>query len=94
MKRLPTMPAMCATCPFREGSPYANLRTDLTVSAMTTSRICHSTGSKNAINWRTGKKRHLCRGARDFQLRYWFARKFISAPTDEAWDAKCKEFGL
>jgi hypothetical protein len=31
------MSEMCATCPFRKGSPYAYLRDDLTVSAMTTS---------------------------------------------------------
>lgn len=63
MKRIPIMPAMCATCPFREGSPYADLAHDLTVSALTErSRICHSTGS-NAINYRTGKPSKLCRGA-------------------------------
>lgn len=89
------MPAMCATCPFREGSKYAALRHDLSLSAVTNkSRICHSTGGNNAIHKRTGKAPRLCRGARDFQLRYFFANRFIDAPTDEAWEAKCKEMGL
>lgn len=48
--RPPVMKEMCATCPFRDGSPYAELATHLAGEAMTSgSRICHSTGS-NAIN--------------------------------------------
>ncbi len=86
---------MCATCPFREGSPYAYLARDLTQSALgQSSRICHSTGSDNAINKRTGKPERLCRGARDVQLKVFHALKFIESPTDEAWDKKCREMGL
>ena len=85
---------MCATCPFRVGSQYAHLASDLTESAITqASRICHSTGS-NAINHRTGKKPALCRGARDKQLQAFTAMGFISEPTDAAWAAKCREMGL
>lgn len=77
---------MCATCPFRHGSPYASLAPDLAQSAATdASRICHSTGS-NAINRRTGVRPHLCRGARDIQLNIFYAMRYISAPTDEAWN--------
>jgi hypothetical protein len=94
-KREPVMPKMCRTCPFRKGSPYAFLREDLTNSALTTSsRICHSTGSNNAINLRTGKEPKLCRGARDVQLEVFFKLGVIKAPTDEAWDQKCKEIGI
>jgi hypothetical protein len=51
----------CATCPFREGSPYAHLREHLERSALLeNSRLCHSTGS-NAINRRTGKPEAVCR---------------------------------
>jgi hypothetical protein len=86
---------MCATCPFRAGSPYAYLNNDLERSALTNrSRICHSTGSNNAINRRTGKRPMLCRGARDAQLKFFADMKFISEPTDEAWNEKCKEMGL
>lgn len=95
MKRLPVMQSKCATCPFRDNSPYSNLAPGLAESAQTeSSRICHSTGSNNAINKRTGKKPMLCRGARDVQLIYWSSIGFISAPTDEAWYAKCKELGI
>lgn len=94
-KRLPVCAAMCATCPFRPGSPYANLADGLAESALNErSRICHSTGSNNGINKRTGKPPRLCRGARDIQLQYYAAIKFIESPTDEAWDKKCKEMNL
>lgn len=80
---------MCATCPFRDGSPYENLRADLTTSALTTSnRICHSTGSKNAINRRTGKKPMICRGARNEQIKLFHGIGFLDAPTDEAWQKR------
>lgn len=93
-KRLPVAKKQCATCPFREGSKYAGLRNELAEHAMTkNSRICHSTGS-NAINRSTGKKSLLCRGARDLQLAVFHGMGFISEPTDEAWEAKCKELGL
>jgi hypothetical protein len=95
MSATPTRRAMCATCPWRHGSPYAYLRNDLERSALTAnSRICHSTGSNNAINARTGKPERLCRGARDVQLRFMCALGVIAAPTDKAWNAKCKQLGL
>ena len=94
-KRLPVCAVMCATCPFRPDSPFAYLAADLAASAMTkASRICHSTGSNNAINRRTGKPPMLCRGARDVQLQRWAATGFIEAPTDEAWNKKFLEMGI
>ncbi len=87
--------AMCATCPFRDGSPYAYLANDLAKSAMTeATRICHSTGSNNAINARTGKPAMACRGARDLQLKMFAGMGFIDTPTDDAWAEKCVEMGL
>jgi hypothetical protein len=84
----------CATCPWREGSPYAYLRDDLEISALTEcSRICHSTGS-NAINKRTGVPEMLCRGARDSQLRMFASIGFICEPTDKAWAARMRSMGL
>jgi hypothetical protein len=87
MKNIPTMKAMCATCPFRAGSPYAYLADDLARSAATeASRICHSTGS-SAINPRTGKPPRICRGARDIQLQIFTALGILKEPTDAAWAA-------
>jgi hypothetical protein len=84
---------MCATCPFRDGSPHSNLRSFLEASALSeASRICHSTGV-NAL-YKTGKPELLCRGSRDLQLRVMHGFGYISAPTDEAWDAKCVELSL
>ena len=89
------LPVCCGTCPFREGSPYAYLAPDLADSALTeATRICHSTGSGNAINDRTGKPPAICRGARDLQLQAFYHSGFLSAPTDEAWAAKLQELGL
>lgn len=92
--RLPVCEFMCATCPFRPGSPYADLVTLLNESGKTNSRICHSTGAGNAINRRTGKPEKICRGSRDQQLKEWFDAGFIEAPTDAAWNKKCDEMGI
>ena len=95
MKRMPVNRRMCATCPFRPGSPYADLAPDLAASALgQASRICHSTGANNAINKRTGKPERLCRGARDEQLRFFAGIGFLPEPTDAAWDAKCRKLGI
>lgn len=95
MSLIPVQRTMCATCPFRRGSPYAYLAGDLAASALdTASRICHSTGSNNAIHRHTGKSERLCRGARDVQLKVFAGMGVISAPTDEAWQTKCGEMGL
>jgi hypothetical protein len=91
---MPVNKAMCATCPWRDESPYSELRETLTASALgEASRICHSTGS-NAINARTGKPERLCRGARDEQLRFFVGIGFLPEPTDAAWLAKCGSMGI
>lgn len=92
---LPLRASMCATCPFRPGSPYAALADGLAQSALSeASRICHSTGSNNAINKRTGKPPHYCRGARDAQLSVMAAFQVIKAATDEAWNEKRVAMGM
>jgi hypothetical protein len=94
-KRLPVQSEKCATCPFKEGSKLAGLACDLAESALTDkSRICHSTGSNNAINRRTGKPPMLCRGARDIQLTVFHAFGVIDAATDEAWEKKCTQLKI
>lgn len=91
----PLRKTMCATCPFRPGSKYAFLAADLAESALTnSSRICHSTGSDNAINKRTGIEPHLCRGARDVQLEAFTVPGLLDEPTDEAWNAARVRIGM
>ena len=94
--KLEVTPAMCGTCPFRKGSPHAELVPMLTESALRNgSRICHSTGGRNAIHpGGTGKPPKLCRGARDAQLQYFHAIGFIEAATDEAWRKKREQLGV
>lgn len=94
-KDLPLRKTMCATCPFRERSPTAYLVADLAQSAISeASRICHSTGSKNAFHERTGLPEHICRGARDMQLAFMAAAGVIAAPTNEAWDEARVRIGM
>lgn len=94
-KSIPVRRTKCRTCPFRHGSGTEYLADSIGISALTeASRFCHSTGSNNAFHRRTGKPVVICRGARDLQLRYLAAIKFLSAPTDAAWDAKARELGM
>lgn len=91
LKPLPVMKANCPTCPFVPGSEFAYLAEYLTECALTqSSRICHCTGN-SAVKGETGKPERLCRGARDVQLNMFASAGYISAPTDEAWDAKVAE---
>lgn len=83
----PPLKAMCATCPFREDSPYRYLVDHLSESAIfETSRLCHSTGTSAIFPKGTGKQPKTCRGARDLQLQIFHALGVISEPTDAAWD--------
>lgn len=87
------MPVMCATCPWREGSPYAHLKGYLSDASKNQGRICHSTG-ESVIKGKTGKAEKLCRGSRNEQLQRFARMGFIRAATDEAWEEKCKALGL
>lgn len=88
------MPEKCATCPFREGSPYAHLKDYLCEQATTaSSRVCHSTG-KSVFYGQTGKPERLCRGARDVQLKMFHSMGFLSEPTDACWAKKVEEMGI
>jgi hypothetical protein len=91
---LPCRRTLCETCPFRPGSPYRFLMADLAKSACEkASRICHSTGSSGLLG-RTGLPEHICRGARQVQLKAMAAWGVISAPTDRAWNAARVAIGL
>lgn len=90
---IPLRKSMCSTCPFRAGSPYASLVESLAHSALSESRICHSTGS-NAINRKTKIPEHTCRGARQLQLARMHAMGVIEDPTDAAWNKKRVAIGM
>lgn len=93
-KNLPLRKTMCATCPFRPSSPYRYLKDDLTKSALgEASRICHNTGSTGLLG-RTGFPEHLCRGARQVQLKAMAGFGVIKAATDKAWNAGRAAIGL
>ncbi len=88
---LPLRETKCATCPWREDSPYRYLLPHLTASALTeATRICHSTAD-SGIMGDTGKPAAVCRGARHTQLRHFAGIGFLEAPTDAAWAKKWEE---
>lgn len=91
---LPVRKTMCGTCPFRDESPTAYLKADLTEASMKESRICHSTGTNNAFHQRTGIKSHLCRGSRNVQLDVMCAAGVITESTDEAWNDQRVRCGM
>lgn len=94
-KDLPVRATMCGTCPFKEGSKTEFLQDYLADRSLNeASHICHSTGANNAFHARTGLPEHLCRGARDLQLKAFHLMGVIAAPTDEAWNNKREEMGL
>lgn len=93
-KDIPVRLTMCGTCPFKEGSKYSYLREDLAEKSMTEGRICHSTGSGNAINDETGFEDHICRGSRDIQLRMFNGIGLLSEPTDKAWNDLRVKIGM
>lgn len=92
---MPVRKTMCATCPFRRKSKTAFVAPVLLERIYgTASHICHSTGHDNAFNDETGLPEHICRGARDLQIQFYYSIKFIDAATDEAWNAKRIEMGM
>jgi hypothetical protein len=84
---------MCPTCPWREGSPTAELRAYLEEESWKRSRICHSTNGNRVIKQskQTSKKPLICRGSRNYQLQFLVAMGFLTEATDEAWDRKHQE---
>lgn len=91
--RTPIMPAMCSTCPLRD-TGWTEVRGLLIQRTLSeASPICHSTGP-DALTEKKAKQDMLCRGARDFALRFFHGIGFLEAATDEAWDRKCAELNI
>lgn len=87
----PVRKTMCKTCPFRKGSPHANLAPMLTESAINDkSRICHSTGL-SVFYGETGIEPQICRGTRDIQLRLFRCLGLLEEETDECWELTYKK---
>jgi hypothetical protein len=88
VKNWPVMKSHCATCPFgANGDPELQVRVTYRISKLESSQICHHPALK-------GKpETHLCRGARDIQLKILCAFGMIEEPTDEAFTARSREVG-
>jgi hypothetical protein len=85
--KTPVMKARCNTCPFNQ--PNSALANEVQTRVVSSgSQLCHHPRL-------SGKKEtHLCRGARDFQLKLVHRLGIITEPTDEAWSNKATELGL
>lgn len=89
---IPTRKHHCKTCPFLD-TGWTDVRPLLTERALTgATPICHSTGEDALV--KSQGPAQICRGARDFQIQYFYRIRFLGAPTDEAWEAKRKELGI
>jgi hypothetical protein len=80
----PVMKARCPTCPFGDGTgkdrvpEIANMVRQRCLTEA--SQICHHPRLH-------GKpEKHLCRGARDYQLEIFHRLGVIREPTDKAWN--------
>jgi hypothetical protein len=80
----PVMLTMCNTCPFRDDG-YMELRSSVEAKLLEKSQLCHAPRHKGK------RETHICRGARDTQLKYFHRIGFLSEPTDDAWQAKLNE---
>lgn len=91
---LPVNAQMCPTCPFRDDG-WTHLRAFLQERAMTEATpICHSTGKALVPRTKRLGSARLCRGSRDYQIQALYTVGFLDAPTDAAWDAKRKHYGV
>lgn len=88
VKNWPVMKSHCATCPFgANGDPQIQAGVLNRIAKLEHSQICHHPAL-------SGKpETHLCRGARDIQLKILTAFGLIEEPTDEAFTAKSREVG-
>jgi hypothetical protein len=86
---MPIMPQMCDSCPFNKNG-HLQTRAQVEQRVLTIgSQTCHSTGAKYGR-----PDTHLCRGGRDFQLQIFYRLGFLEAPTDEAWEKRCRELNV
>jgi hypothetical protein len=86
---MPVMKRMCKTCPFGpNGDPLIANSVAPRVVRFEGSHLCHHPILVGR------EETHLCRGARDIQLKLLAAFGVIDEPTDAAFDAKAKRLGV
>jgi hypothetical protein len=78
------MKAQCKTCPWRNDSGRLNVSNaqmlEIQRQVLTeANQRCHSPAWVGAV------ETMVCRGARDFQIEYFYCAGVLTAPTDEAW---------
>jgi len=87
------MKKQCATCVLRKDDRGRYVDRTLAISVMNrcltqASQVCHHPRLE-------GKpETHLCRGARDYQIEFFYRLGFLSAPTDLAWKEKRDSLGI
>lgn len=82
---MPTMPALCKTCPFAEGGDIELRNRVVERTLFKASQLCHCSAVDDQ------PETHLCRDALEFQATILYRMGMIDEPTDEAFRAKSKE---
>lgn len=87
VSKFSVMKEQCPTCPFRDENRHmAGIAQRVSCDVLSkASQICHHPRLHGK------KETHLCRGARNLQLEFFFRIGFLPAATDEAWAAKWAE---
>lgn len=83
------MPVRCKSCPFNKGGCQEVRETVMARIMTMASQTCHSTGAAHGR-----PDTHLCRGARDVQLKVFCGLGVIKEPTDAAWAEACVQIGI
>lgn len=82
------MKSQCSTCPFGKNGDARTVDSVLRRTLGKASQICHHP----VLHYKP--ETHLCRGARDIQLKVLTALGFLPEPTDAAFTAKSVELGV
>jgi hypothetical protein len=89
IKGWPVMKSKCSTCPFGpNGDRLTECGVTERVVRMEGSQICHHPVLKGK------RETHLCRGARDLQLRVLAAVGVIEEATDDAYNRRARSLGV
>jgi hypothetical protein len=90
---LNVMAVQCSSCPWRDGGgvlgddPIALAALEAKV-LFDSNQVCHAPAL-------SGKREdRVCRGARNYQLEFFFEHGVIDAPTDKAWSDRLQEMKI
>jgi len=87
IREWPVRKASCSSCPFRI-DPRTGREQDPQLAGQVQARVFSASQICHHPTLHGKPETHLCRAARDYQTMIFFRLGILSAPTDEAWEAK------